>query len=277
VLSGFVALGLCSFSLFARAALAQPEAEIQQAFGDGHHEEALRGYQELERKVGPSADLYYDQGVVHFELRDWPEAILCFERSLALHPLQDDAEQRLDIAREQLSRELLRSSAGRKLTRGESSDQVYWRFFHAVGPHWPAWGLLLSWNLLFGILLWRRRVQHGGVRDGAAVLAVVMFVVVLLSGSYLIGHSVTVDFRPAIVMAEDALYYESPSVLAKTSKPDDLYRGALVAVIEEREEWLQVQLADGSRGWLYGAVVADVRVDRWPAARTRPAEAVPTL
>lgn len=241
----------------------EPLAAAEAALQAGDAAEAVRLYEGLLEVHGPNADLLYNLGVAYAAGGDPALATLAFERSLALSPGAADAEEQLLAAREAVQSELLSVSTGRAVTRGEPQAFVLWRFFRRWSADAVAIGLLVSWLGLFGGLSARRLPGRGAAREVVLAVVVVCALAATVTGGYLVGRWQTEDVRPAVVVGTEPVLYESPIELAATHRADDLYRGALVRVMDTREAWLEIELADGTRGWVPGAVVAEVRVERW--------------
>src|SRR3954468_8653417 len=78
-----------------------PFAKANQAYADARYEEAAAGYQELVRSGNWNANLFYDLGNAQYRLGDFGQAILNFERGLALDPRHPEADANLRLARDE--------------------------------------------------------------------------------------------------------------------------------------------------------------------------------
>ncbi|MDX9721370.1 MAG: SH3 domain-containing protein [Myxococcota bacterium] len=258
---------LCTLPSLAAAQTPSFDALLSQsldAFEKGELENAWQHASTAAESGAISADLEYNLGLLSLYRKDPAEAVLHLERSLALAPGDEETTELLEYAREELLKRVLRTDSERKLTQGEAQAFVWWRFFHAFSVPLLSWLLLLCWSAAFCLLIVRRFLRSEMLRDLGFVLIVLSFLLALGSAGLLLGHASSDDFRPAVLRAEDAQLLDAPSELAKGSQPDDLYRGALLQILEDRGEWVRVELADGSQGWLAAKDLGEVRIDVFP-------------
>ena len=75
--------------------------KANRAYAEGRFEEAATGYENLIRSGNWNADLFYDLGNARYRLGDFGQAILNFERALALDPRHAEAEANLRLARDE--------------------------------------------------------------------------------------------------------------------------------------------------------------------------------
>jgi tetratricopeptide (TPR) repeat protein len=94
-------LSIALFSHGLWAAEEDPFAKANQAFADARYEEAAAGYQELVRSGHWNANLFYNLGNAHYRLGNFGQAILNYERALALEPRHPEADANLRLARDE--------------------------------------------------------------------------------------------------------------------------------------------------------------------------------
>src|SRR4051812_50162931 len=96
---------LCLFWLLtifsARAFAAEQTAfdRATQAYDEGRFEEASKGYEELIASGTWNATIFYDLANARYRLGDFCQAILNYERALALDPRHPEADANLRLAR----------------------------------------------------------------------------------------------------------------------------------------------------------------------------------
>src|SRR5256714_14668424 len=75
--------------------------KANQDYAEGRYAEAASGYEDLVRAGNWSANLFYDLGNTRYRLGDFGQAILNYERALALDPRHPEAEANLRLARDE--------------------------------------------------------------------------------------------------------------------------------------------------------------------------------
>src|SRR5438105_15132263 len=97
---------LCIFlaAIFGVGAFAADESafnKANQAYAKGRFEEAANAYESLIGSGNWNANLFYDLGNARYRLGDFGQAILNYERALALDPRHPEAQANLRIARDE--------------------------------------------------------------------------------------------------------------------------------------------------------------------------------
>src|SRR3954466_2135533 len=89
---------------FATAGFAAEEgafAKANQAYAEGRFGAAAAHYESLINSGAWNANLFYDLGNAHYRLGDFGQAILNYERAVALEPRHPEAEANLQLARDE--------------------------------------------------------------------------------------------------------------------------------------------------------------------------------
>src|SRR3954469_19991984 len=76
-------------------------AKANQAYTDARYDEAATGYQELVRTGNWNATIFYNLGNAQYRLGNFGQAILNYERALALDPRHPEADANLRLARDE--------------------------------------------------------------------------------------------------------------------------------------------------------------------------------
>ena len=189
-----------------------------------------------------SPALLYNIGNCHFKLNDVPHAILYYERALRLAPGDADVRTNLELARQKVvdrNSELPSFSLGStwaKIRGGRDADEWSRR---------ALWACLLFFLCLAIAVAVRprtaRRVLFG--------LSALLFLGTALSIAFAaFRHDELTDDSEAIIM--------SPKVDVRSEPREGstvlfvLHKGTKVTILQQENTWSEVQLANGSVGWM---------------------------
>ena len=187
-----------------------------------------------------------DWGNAALGAQDAGRAVLAYRRALRAAP--GDARARANLAwlRSRMPAWLPRPSA----TGGAVDSLFFWRGmlnpdqFHLAGAGAFAVGLLL---LAGGLLGARRRVR---------ILAVPVLAVWAVAAASAWTSRPTAD--DAVVVTDGSTLRSADSAGATPALVHPLPAGAEVAIVERRDEWARVRLADGTTGWLAASTLLRV-------------------
>jgi tetratricopeptide (TPR) repeat protein len=209
-------------------------AKANQDFSEGHFREAADGYQALLRTGPVSANLFYDLGNAWFRLGDFGQAILNYERALALEPHHPEAAANLRLARDEArALELRKSVFERYLGAGNSTQ-------YSIAAALAFWLALFAAARLF--FLQRRSVKLITLivlSLGLCAGAVFALYTMETGGN---GHALAIvtgkNIQARLATADNA-----SSVLA-------LPPGSEIKVLSERGDWIYAALPNDLRGWI---------------------------
>ncbi|MEY2561877.1 MAG: hypothetical protein QOH88_70 [Verrucomicrobiota bacterium] len=240
-----VALALiCAGTTSVRGDESPAFTRANQDFSEGRFKEATEGYQELVRSGQFSATLFYDLGNAWFRLGDFGQAILNYERALALTPHHPEAEANLHLARDQArALELKKSWIERYLEAGTPTQ------YSIVAS-------IALWVALFAAL--RLFFLH---RRSAKLIALIMLSVGVCGGAVFALYTLENGSKGralAIVTGKNiearlATADNANSVLA-------LPPGSEIKVLSERGDWLYAALPNDLRGWIPSKSAERVRM-----------------
>lgn len=209
----------------------------------GNFREAKKGYDFLVANGHYSAALFYNLGNAEFRLGHKGEAILDYERALALEPSQPEARANLTYARDQTGAKIAPRNWRDRLVADLNANSYCWA---AVAAGWA------------GLFILAAIVQGSHASRKALWLALVCCAAVF-------GYSIfAIQFLEkerslAIVTAKTADARFAPadnSTLAAV-----LPAGSRVRILEKRGAWSYSELPDGSRAWIPAAAVGNVRLN----------------
>jgi len=205
------------------------------------YERALLHYERLVRDDGVrNGRLYYNIGNTYFLLGDIGRAILNYERAALYMPGDENVKANLEYAR---SRRIDRVEL-------EESERIFKTLFFL---HYdvPLRIKLVIFTVVFA-LLW----VFAALRLFLYVPALRTLIVVstVVSGIFLVSiavESVHASRNPeGVVTAREVIARKGDAETYQPSFTEPLHSGTEFVLIEERSEWLHIELEDGSRCWI---------------------------
>lgn len=222
---------------FATVGLAAEEgafAKANQAYAEGRFGAAAAYYESLINSGKWNAHLFYDLGNAEYRLGDFGQAILNYERALALEPRHPEAEANLQLARDEARALELRRDW---LERYAAFGTVKQYTIVATIAFWCA--LFVAAHVFFA-----RRRSAGRIAlivlslivGGASIFAIVTLengtrgnALAVVTGKQVQARLATADTAKAILL---------------------LPAGSEVKVLNERGGWIYVALPNEQRGWI---------------------------
>jgi tetratricopeptide (TPR) repeat protein len=218
-------------------------AKANQAYSEGRYDEAAAGYQALVASGHWNANLFYNLGNARYRLGDFGQAILSYERALALEPRHPEADANLRLARDE----------GRALEVRKDPVERYAGF--ATVRQWSVAAAVAFWFALFVTA----HLFFSGRRSARQVALVVLSVslfCVSVSAIYTLEDGVR-GAALAVVTGQDV---EARVATADTSKSVlALPAGSEIKILSERGDWIYAALPNDQRGWIPTKSVERVR------------------
>jgi tetratricopeptide (TPR) repeat protein len=222
---------------FATAAFAAEEgafAKANQAYAEGRFGAAAAHYESLINSGNWNANLFYDLGNAHYRLGDFGQAILNYERALALEPRHPEAEANLQLARDEARALELRRDW---IERYASFGTVKQYTIAATIAFWCA--VFLAARLFFSS-------RRSGGRIALIALSLIVgaasifALVTLENGTH--GNAL------AVVTGKQVQARIATADTAKTVLL--LPAGSEIKILSERGGWIYVALPNDQRGWI---------------------------
>ncbi|MEA1996195.1 MAG: SH3 domain-containing protein [Gemmatimonadota bacterium] len=243
--------------LYCSPAMANQQTTVQKkfhaanhAYADGNYAEAARGYEELIRIVGPSADLYYNLGCTALKEGRLGIAVANYHRAARLAPRDRDIKANLEFVK--------------TITSVEKEEEESF-IIGAVSR----WIFLLSDSevavLQLAFLLWfaaGATVLAAGLRivrlrhTVLLVTAAGLFLLILNStilGIHLYCHRYV---HESVVIKANAEARSGPG--EDNTRVLVLPEGTLVRIGESRGGWVLVSLPSGRSGWLKTGTLEEI-------------------
>jgi tetratricopeptide (TPR) repeat protein len=209
-------------------------ATANQAYAEGRFGAAAAHYESLINSGNWNANLFYDLGNAHYRLGDFGQAILNYERALALEPRHPEAEANLQLARDEArALELRRDWIERYAS------------FGTVKQYTIAATIALWCAVFLAAQLFLARRRSGGriplvllslIVGGASIFAIVTLengtrgnALAVVTGKQVQARFATADTAKAILL---------------------LPAGSEIKILSERGGWIYVALPNDQRGWI---------------------------
>lgn len=207
---------------------------------------AAQGFAALVEGGVHTAPLYTNLGNAALQAGDLGEAVLAYRRALELDPTSVTATQNLAHLRSLLPAWVPRPGTSDALAGLRLDLQMPPRVRRLVGAACFAFAAL-------ALVVAGRR--PGGVGRGLAAAFGIGWGLML--ASEWAGRSEG-DGRAAVVVADETVARSSDSVLAPLAFPDPLPRGVEVMLLEERDEFARIRLANDRDVWVRRSAVETV-------------------
>lgn len=238
-----IALG-CASAYPARGAQNPAFAKANQDYSEGRFQEAVDSYQDLVKSGQWSANLFYDLGNAWFRLGNFGEAILNYERALALDPHHPEASANLALVRDEArALELKRTGLDRYIEAGTSAQ-------------YSMAASIAFWVALFGaarLLFSRRR--------SAALVSLIILSTVVFAGAVFALYSLESGSK-----GKDLAIVTGKKIEARLATADNassvlaLPPGSEIKVLSQRGDWLYAALPNDLRGWIPANAAQRVRM-----------------
>ena len=238
-----VAVGLfCLFPRFVGGEVVGPSEEslfneANEAYNGSDFATAIEKYKQFLDVGRESGEILYNIGNCYFRMEELGRALVYYERATMFMPR---------------NRRLLDNIA---LAESRAADEIVPPKLLAVVHRLFVWHymlndretslLILVVNAAFWVSLCALAVTKKPFVKAAAV--VLGLVLVLSAGSYAFRELERLGMGTAFVTADEAEVRAGPGDYAVTFS---LHDGARVRLVEAREGWYEIRLADGKRGWI---------------------------
>jgi tetratricopeptide (TPR) repeat protein len=220
-------------------------AKANEDYAAERFQEAVEGYQSLVQSGQWSANLFYDLGNAFFRLGDFGNAILNYERALALDPHHPESEANLRLARDEArALELRKSVVEQYLDAGTPSQ-------YSIAAAISFWLAVFAAVRLFFL----RRRSLG--------LITLLILSAGLCATAIFGLHELETGRKGEALA----IVTGKNVEAKLATADNansvlaLPPGSEIKVLSQRGDWIYAALPNDLRGWIPAKSAELVRLD----------------
>lgn len=240
------------FLLVSQVFFAQSNFEKGNAlYQKGNYEEAITAYESILSGKKESAELYFNLANCYYKLNKVAPAIYNYEKALVLNPNDTEILNNLLFAHKMTIDEIkvVPKVGFAKLLR-DFTGIFHYDTWAWITVSFAGLFLLFFIGYYFSQLTLSKRIFFIG-------MFVLVFLILMSTLAALFEKSHDTNERPAIVFAEIAQVKSEP----KSSSSDVfvLHEGAKVYLHESIENWVKIELTDGSEGWIESNNVKSVK------------------
>ncbi|UCH62444.1 MAG: tetratricopeptide repeat protein [Fidelibacterota bacterium] len=199
---------------------------------------AIQEFESILRSGYEAELLYYNLGNAYYRAGHVAGAVWAYEKALILNPNDDDARYNLALANLRVK------------DRIELPEiPFYIRFYRGVREsltpgEWMRWVSIVLFlvGLFYALNRILRRPWLGWLMVPGTVIATFLFLITLDS------IITTNRIREGIIYGEQVTVTSAPS--ERSTMLFELHEGLKVSVLEQSDDWYQIELLDGKSGWL---------------------------
>jgi tetratricopeptide (TPR) repeat protein len=219
-------------------------------FAQEKYEEAIKQYTFINDKGFESAELYYNMGNAYYKIRNYPRAILNYEKALIINPEDDNIQHNLAKARmlnidkiDEIPEFVIRRWVNKLIDVLTSNG---WALISL--------GTFIVSLTFFLVFFFGSRIY---LKKYGFYLGFVLIIISVTSFYFSYrSKSMAVKSAGAIVMA--------PTVTIKSSPQDTgtdlfiLHEGTKVFIVGKLDNWFEIKLSDGKQGWLQKSAIEPI-------------------
>jgi hypothetical protein len=193
--------------------------------------------------------IYYNLGNVYFRMKDIGRAILNYRRAEQYIPDDPNLRQNLNFAREKRLDKIEEKQETKVL-----KTLFFWHYDLPTGIR----AILF---LTFFILFWIFASCRLFIKRSFLIWCIVIsaFISILLSGS-LTAEEISLKMsRPGVIISKETVARKGNSETYEPSFKDPLHTGTEFVLLEDRDDWYHVELADSRTCWISSGDVELIR------------------
>ena len=214
------------------------------------YSQAIDNYLKVIKQGKQSEDVYYNLANAYYKTNKVAPAIYYYEKALQINPSNKDVKVNLGFAQrmtidniEELPKTLLQ-----KISKNTIEQLSY--------NSWAYIAVFLSF--LFAVLFLMYHFSYGtGKKRIFFISSTLSFIFMLLSVAFAFKtYHKTSNKQEAIVFAQQSDIKNVPTLSAETVF--QLHEGTKVSVLETKDNWKKIKIADGQTGWIVGSELKEL-------------------
>jgi tetratricopeptide (TPR) repeat protein len=225
-------------------------AKGNQLYSDGNYEEAVQTWEELTESGYEAALIYYNMGNAYFKSNKIAPAILNYEKAKILAPHNKDINYNLELARTYVVDKI-----------DELPEVFYLRWYRNIVQRFSSntWAIItiitfVIFLVLFSTYLYAKSYSSKKTAFWFGTLFMLIWICAF-AFSWSANKLVT-DHNKAIIFSPSVTVLSSPD--RSGTKLFVLHEGTKVTVIDELNEWTEILLSSGTKGWLLSSSIEKI-------------------
>ena len=220
------------------------------AYVNGAYRRAAEGYEAILARGLHSAKLYYNLANAYFKAGRTGKAILCYHRALRLAPGSEDVRYNLGVAEENTKDSIeavpeFFVSAWLRAVRNTMSSTA-----------WAVLSLAALAAMLALASVYLLASRLGARKAGFYGMAASLVIFAAATAFAASGRREMVDRSEAVVMSSSVSVKSSPDNSATDLFV--LHEGTTVRVTTRLDEWCEIVIADGKKGWVKSRQIEEI-------------------
>jgi tetratricopeptide (TPR) repeat protein len=221
-----------------------------QLYSDGNYEDAVQAWEELTESGYEAALIYYNLGNAYFKSNKIAPAILNYEKAKILAPHNKDINYNLELARTYVVDKI-----------DELPEVFYLRWYRNIVRRFSSntWAIItiiafVIFLVLFSTYLYAKSYSS---RKTAFWFGALFMLIWLCAFAFSwSGNKLVTDHNKAIIFSPSVTVLSSPDISG--TKLFVLHEGTKVTVIDELNEWTEIILSSGTKGWLLSSSIEKI-------------------
>jgi tetratricopeptide (TPR) repeat protein len=217
------------------------------SYNNEDFEKSIEHYQSIEQMGIFSHEIYYNLGNCFFKVKNYPMAILYYERALKLKPNDNDTKYNLNIANQYITDKI------------EVLPELFfetWKREISFLFHTTTWSILsIVLSFLFAICFFiyyiSKEIQLKKIFFVASIISIVFCFISYFAGNY--QYNIYTNNKTAIIFASSVTVKSSPT--ENSGNLFVVHEGTKISILEELNGWLKIMLSDGNEGWIQQSTV----------------------
>ncbi|MCY2686382.1 SH3 domain-containing protein [Salinimicrobium sp. TH3] len=213
-----------------------------EAYAAGNYEEAIDQYEEILSNGETSAGLHYNLGNSYYKLDRIAPSIYHYEKALQLNPGDEDIRNNLEFAKN-----MAIDAIGEEENTGfKGIFDTSTAAFSASGWGWIAIFCMVGFVVFFLVYYFSRKTMVKRL----LFIGAMFFLVISISSAVVAAtkQNFQQERNYAIIFSEEVEIKTEPSPRAEEAFL--LHEGAKVKITEDFQDWVEIELPNGSRGWM---------------------------
>ncbi|SDK83221.1 SH3 domain-containing protein [Salinimicrobium catena] len=231
--------------LFGLSGMAQNEEAFEKAnsaYADGDYEEAVELYNQILENGEASVAVHYNLGNSYYKLNRIGPSIYHYEKALKMKPGDQDVVNNLQFARNMAIDVIEEPREGGFSQFLDSTTQL----FSPSGWGWVAIFCMLLFVAFFLAYYFSRKTLFKRMFFITGMIFLLLGITSAVIGN--LKQNLLENRSFAIVFSEEADVRSEPNV--RSDEVFLLHEGAKVKVTEDFQGWYEIELPNGSQGWI---------------------------